>query len=168
MTEHVIGIDPGVTGALALLTDKGDLVEISDMPSLADGTKGRSTVNSPLLAELLARWHARQVFCEWTGSDRVQKALTLSDAASTIPERPYWTRFSADADAHQTPPHDHPQTQRTTPQWPTIRTIPLEAASSLLPFRHRSCSRSIFGLYTATKPYVERSHGNTSTGCSSI
>ncbi len=67
MTEHVIGIDPGVTGALALLTDKGDLVEISDMPSLADRTKGRSTVNSPLLAELLALWHARQVFCEWTG-----------------------------------------------------------------------------------------------------
>ena len=116
MTEHVIGIDPGVTGALALLTDKGDLVEISDMPSLADGTKGRSTVNSPLLAELLARWHARQVFCEWTGSDRVQKALTLSDAASTIPERPYWTRFSADADAVRKAPY---WTSNPTPRSPS-------------------------------------------------
>jgi hypothetical protein len=54
MSDFVIGIDPGVTGALALLTDKGDLIDVLDMPSLADGTKGRSTVNAPLLTELLA------------------------------------------------------------------------------------------------------------------
>jgi crossover junction endodeoxyribonuclease RuvC len=64
----LIGVDPGVTGALALLTDKGDLLDVLDMPSLVDGTKGRSTVNSPLLAELLARWHAREVFCEFVSA----------------------------------------------------------------------------------------------------
>jgi len=67
MSANVIGIDPGVTGALALLTDEGVLLEIADMPTLADGTKGRSTVNSPLLADLLARWHAREAFCEFVG-----------------------------------------------------------------------------------------------------
>jgi crossover junction endodeoxyribonuclease RuvC len=67
MSANVIGIDPGVTGALALLTDEGVLLEIADMPTLADGTKGRSTVNSPLLADLLAQWHAREAFCEFVG-----------------------------------------------------------------------------------------------------
>jgi crossover junction endodeoxyribonuclease RuvC len=68
MSGLIIGIDPGVTGALALLTDNGDLIDVLDMPSLADGTKGRSTVSSPLLAELLARWHAREVFCEFVSA----------------------------------------------------------------------------------------------------
>jgi hypothetical protein len=65
---NIIGVDPGVTGALALLTDKGDLLDVLDMPSLADGTKGRSTVNSPLLASMLAKWHARAVFCEFVSA----------------------------------------------------------------------------------------------------
>lgn len=68
MSGLVVGIDPGVTSALALLTANGDLIEVLDMPSLADGTKGRSTVNAPLLAELLAKWHAREVFCEFVSS----------------------------------------------------------------------------------------------------
>lgn len=68
MSDFVIGIDPGVTGALALLTDKGELIDVLDMPSLADGTKGRSTVNAVLLAELMARWHAREVFCEFVSA----------------------------------------------------------------------------------------------------
>jgi crossover junction endodeoxyribonuclease RuvC len=68
MSANVIGIDPGVTGALALLTDDGGLLEVADMPTLADGTKGRATVNSPLLADLLARWHAREVFCEFVAA----------------------------------------------------------------------------------------------------
>jgi crossover junction endodeoxyribonuclease RuvC len=68
MSALIVGIDPGVTGALALLSDKGELLEVRDMPTLADGTKGRSTVNSPLLAELLAKWHAREVFCEFVSA----------------------------------------------------------------------------------------------------
>ena len=72
MSGLVVGIDPGVTGALALLTANGDLIEVLDMPSLADGTKGRSTVNAPLLAELLAKWHAREVFCEFVSSRRAR------------------------------------------------------------------------------------------------
>jgi crossover junction endodeoxyribonuclease RuvC len=68
MSDLIIGIDPGVTGALALLSDNGDLIDVLDMPSLADGTKGRSTVNAVLLSELLAKWHAREAFCEFVSS----------------------------------------------------------------------------------------------------
>jgi crossover junction endodeoxyribonuclease RuvC len=65
---NVIGIDPGVSGALALVTSDGGLLEVFDMPVLADGPAGRRTVNAPLLAELLARWHAREVICEFVSA----------------------------------------------------------------------------------------------------
>jgi crossover junction endodeoxyribonuclease RuvC len=66
--SSVIGIDPGVAGALALISRSGDLIEIADMPILRDGSGGRPSVNAPLVAELLARWHARQVVCEFVSA----------------------------------------------------------------------------------------------------
>lgn len=49
----IIGIDPGVSGAIAFLSPSGDLLDVVDMPCLADGAKGRRTVNAPLLASIL-------------------------------------------------------------------------------------------------------------------
>jgi crossover junction endodeoxyribonuclease RuvC len=66
--RNVIGIDPGVSGALALVACDGGLLEVLDMPVLADGPAGRRNVNAPLLAELLARWHAREVICEFVSA----------------------------------------------------------------------------------------------------
>ena len=65
---RVIGIDPGVAGALALVSSDGDLIEVADMPVLRDGSAGRAAVNAPLFAELLARWHAREVVCEFVSA----------------------------------------------------------------------------------------------------
>jgi crossover junction endodeoxyribonuclease RuvC len=64
----VIGIDPGVSGALAIVTRDGQLVEVADMPTLADRPAGRRSVSAPLLAELLARWHAIEVVCEFVSA----------------------------------------------------------------------------------------------------
>jgi hypothetical protein len=36
----VVGTDPGNSGALALLSDAGSLLELADIPCVADGTKG--------------------------------------------------------------------------------------------------------------------------------
>ena len=63
MSEHVVGIDPGIAGAL--VSRAGDLIEVADMPILRDGSAGRASVNAHLLVELLARWHAREVICEF-------------------------------------------------------------------------------------------------------
>ena len=41
----IIGIDPGLDGAIAELTEAGELVAIHDMPTLEDGAKGRRAVN---------------------------------------------------------------------------------------------------------------------------
>jgi crossover junction endodeoxyribonuclease RuvC len=38
------------------------------MPTLRDGSGERASVNAPLLAELLAQWHAREVVCEFVSA----------------------------------------------------------------------------------------------------
>lgn len=62
-----IGIDPGVNGAIVVLGPAGDIVEIHDMPTLADGAKGRRTINAPLLAAIVYKSHATKAYCELVG-----------------------------------------------------------------------------------------------------
>lgn len=62
----VMGIDPGITGAIALLED-GYLIEVVDMPVLEDGAKGRRTVNAPLLASIVYRMQPDVAFVEFVG-----------------------------------------------------------------------------------------------------
>ncbi len=68
--SRVIGIDPGISGAIAVLTDAGDLVTVHDMPILADGakskTKGkrRNSVSAPLLRDIIAQIGPTQAFLE--------------------------------------------------------------------------------------------------------
>ena len=66
--QAVIGIDPGIAGALALVRRTGELIEVTDMPVLRDGSAGRASVNAPLLADLMARWHGREVICEFVAA----------------------------------------------------------------------------------------------------
>ena len=49
----ILGIDIGISGALAMLNDVGDLLEVHDLPVLLDGPAGRRAVNAPLLAALV-------------------------------------------------------------------------------------------------------------------
>jgi hypothetical protein len=62
-----IGVDLGNQGGVAELTVSGELIAVHPMPVLNDGTKGRPTLNAPLLAELIARTHATQLPM-WNGS----------------------------------------------------------------------------------------------------
>jgi crossover junction endodeoxyribonuclease RuvC len=63
----ILGIDPGATGAVALLDDTGVLLEIHDMPVTLE-PNGRHAVNAPLLAAILAKTHARIAYCEFVGA----------------------------------------------------------------------------------------------------
>ena len=38
----ILGVDPGMTGAIAWLTDQGELIEVMDMPTLDNRVDGRS------------------------------------------------------------------------------------------------------------------------------
>jgi hypothetical protein len=68
VSEKFIGGDLGVRGAFGLISSSGELHDIVDMPVLHDGPKGRASVNAPLLAEILARWHVRRAFIEYVGA----------------------------------------------------------------------------------------------------
>jgi crossover junction endodeoxyribonuclease RuvC len=63
----VIGIDPGAHGAIALLDEAGNLLEVVDMPTTPEAN-GRTATNAPLLAGILARTHARKAFCEFVAA----------------------------------------------------------------------------------------------------
>jgi crossover junction endodeoxyribonuclease RuvC len=56
----MLGVDPGVNGAIALLDDLGSVVEVRDMPTLAaEGVKGRRIVDGPALLGLLSALRTR-------------------------------------------------------------------------------------------------------------
>ncbi len=68
MRGPVLGIDIGARGALALLDPQGGLLDVLDMPTLADGPKGRPAVNAVLLADLVRRWAPALAFVEYVGA----------------------------------------------------------------------------------------------------
>ena len=70
MTEprFVIGVDIGASGAIAVLTPEGELVEVHDMPVLLDGPSNRRAVNGPLLADLVANSHASNAYVEFVAA----------------------------------------------------------------------------------------------------
>ena len=63
----ILGIDPGKSGAVAVLDEGGELLKVHDTPSTLE-PNGRSTTNAPLLAGILARTHARIAYCEFVGA----------------------------------------------------------------------------------------------------
>lgn len=56
--SYILGCDPGLKGAIAVLTDKGDLVEVWDMPTLEVkvGKATKTRISAELLAEELRNW----------------------------------------------------------------------------------------------------------------
>ncbi len=64
----LLGIDLGAGGALALLSDTGELIDVADMPILRDGPKSRPTVNGPLLAQIIQQWKPDRAFIEFVGA----------------------------------------------------------------------------------------------------
>ena len=63
----VLGIDPGLDGAIAELTEAGELLAIHDMPTLEDGAKGRRAVNPALFASIIYASRATLAYCELVG-----------------------------------------------------------------------------------------------------
>lgn len=63
----ILGIDPGVSGAIAVLDDDGVLVAVHDMPTTNDGAKNRRAVNAPLLVDIVKLSGADRAFFELVG-----------------------------------------------------------------------------------------------------
>ena len=67
MTSRILGLDPGAHGAIALLDEGGQLLEVHDMPSTPEAN-GRSATSAPLLAAIIAKSHARIAYCEFVSA----------------------------------------------------------------------------------------------------
>lgn len=83
----VIGIDIGVTGGVAILTDAGELVSVHEMPCLHDGPKKRRTINAPLLASIVYNSHATRAFVESVGprpNEGVVGAFAFGDSKGVV------------------------------------------------------------------------------------
>ena len=82
-----LGVDIGASGALALLEDNGQLVDVWDMPCLFDGPKNRRTVNAPLLAEIIYKSHAGRAYVERVGPRPMEGsvgAFAFGDAKGVV------------------------------------------------------------------------------------
>lgn len=83
----IAGVDIGNTGAVALLDESGELLEVHDMPTLADGPKNRPSLNAPLLAAIVAKTGAAKAFVEWVGpraTDGAVQAFAFGRARGVI------------------------------------------------------------------------------------
>ncbi|MDX7953393.1 hypothetical protein P7D22_19700 [Lichenihabitans sp. Uapishka_5] len=63
----VLGIDPGATGAVALLTSAGDLIDVRDMPVLPSGPGQRDEISAHGLATIVREWQPSRAFVELVG-----------------------------------------------------------------------------------------------------
>jgi crossover junction endodeoxyribonuclease RuvC len=86
-TVTILGVDIGAGGALATLSDAGELLDVQDMPCLFDGPKNRRTVNAPLLAEIIYKSHARRAYVERVGPRPMEgsvSAFAFGDAKGVV------------------------------------------------------------------------------------
>lgn len=54
MNQIIIGIDPGITGAIAIIDDSGNLVGIHDMPTMPKGAGKKKQINPCSLVGMLS------------------------------------------------------------------------------------------------------------------
>lgn len=62
----ICGIDPGLSGAWAIVSPKGDLVDCGDIPVI--GIKAQNRVNAPELAAIFREYDIRHVVAEQVGA----------------------------------------------------------------------------------------------------
>lgn len=87
MTSFILGVDLGNQGAAAILTADRQLVDVVDLPLLADGPSCRQAVNGALFGDLIRRWQPSTAFIEFVGprpTDGVKSAFAFGAAKATV------------------------------------------------------------------------------------
>lgn len=82
--SYLIGIDPGATGAIVVMTPKFDLIEWDVMPTIKVGTHTR--VNAAALAAILVEFDAGHAYLEQVGAmpgQGVASMFSFGHAAGT-------------------------------------------------------------------------------------
>ena len=90
MSKLIIGIDPGLTGACAILDEKENFINIIDVPTMAGYNKGafiKNCVNSKALFDLLSPYPNAYVCIEQVSSmprDGAASAFSFGDTFGSI------------------------------------------------------------------------------------
>jgi crossover junction endodeoxyribonuclease RuvC len=81
----VVGIDPGLSGAIAFFDPTSGELEVVDMPVLASGTGGKKVVNEDGLAGIFDKKspHIRHVFLEQVGAMPGQGVTSMFSFGTT-------------------------------------------------------------------------------------
>ncbi|MDX7950494.1 hypothetical protein P7D22_04780 [Lichenihabitans sp. Uapishka_5] len=83
----ILGVDIGRTGAVALLTAEGDLLDVADLPTLPDGPACRPSISAPLLAKIMRQWQPSSAYIEFVGprpTDGSKAAFAFGAAKGTV------------------------------------------------------------------------------------
>ena len=83
----ILGIDPGATGAVALLTQAGDLLDVRDMPVLPSGPGQRDEISAHGLAAIVREWQPARAYVELIGPmrhDGAKQAFGFGVSKATI------------------------------------------------------------------------------------
>lgn len=83
-----IGIDPGLTGAIAVLCSRAGMLDVQDIPTCGNGTESgsmRKWVDHVALSNLLARWSTRFSFASEDVHSFIERPIPMpSLPAQTI------------------------------------------------------------------------------------
>ena len=83
----VLGIDIGSSGACALLSDTGDLLDVEDLPTLDSGPACRPEISPALFAAIVRRWQPARAWIEGIGprpTDGARSAFAFGGSKATI------------------------------------------------------------------------------------
>jgi hypothetical protein len=87
----VLGVDIGSTGAVALIDEDGELLEVHDMPSLNDGiAPGKAGAKDAARSEAIRRWPVKAaLFARQKDDGRAEAALIAVAGLKRGGERDY-------------------------------------------------------------------------------
>lgn len=71
---YIIGIDPGVTGAMAMISPSGKIIDIHDLPTLEHkvGKRTQRTLNAYGLARTIAKWSEFTPMMIWVEQSQIR------------------------------------------------------------------------------------------------
>lgn len=95
-----LGVDPGLSGALALLSDEGRVIWCRDMPTLR-ATRSRREIDGPAVVEVLRAWHWQAGGIHMT--IEMPGVRPMQHAAAGIKTGISWGRIVGIAEALQIP-----------------------------------------------------------------
>jgi crossover junction endodeoxyribonuclease RuvC len=82
-----IGIDPGITGAIGVLDEHGNYLDVYDMPVIAKGKSGKQQIDAAGLYKLIKQHGVIHAFVEQVGAmpgQGVSSMFSLGDSVGCI------------------------------------------------------------------------------------